>query len=265
MTAAALSKGRPWRRSCKGNRPAREFHGKEVPRYRRLELSTKTAAAEHFRAMLYRHAIGARVPDPDATELGWLLERHPEFRDKLGAGVDSFSVRNALYGTRCFEIVRTDGSKTDFSFQSCVDGKRPTSLSEALTALRAEVADDILQKKREWFQAHCDAEGTVACAITGERITLDQAHADHAPPRSFGTLAIAFLEARGIDPGASLVTPPADNQYQPRLVDRALADAWKAYHHKLAAIRGVAKGANLGRAHEGKVKRKNQQLRLADD
>lgn len=75
--------------------------------------------------MLYRHAVGARIPDPDAAELGWLLERHPEFRDKLGAGIDYFSVRNALYGTCCFEIVRKNGSTTDFSFHSCVDGKTP--------------------------------------------------------------------------------------------------------------------------------------------
>ncbi len=230
-----------------------------------LSFPTKSTAADHFRKMLYRHEIASQIPDPDATELNWLLERHPEFRDKLGGGIEHFSVRNALYGTRCFEIVRKDGSTTDFSFHSCVGGKAPSPLAEAITALRAEVAEDILQKKREWFAAHRDAEGKVPCAITGARIAIEEAHADHAPPRSFGTLAIAFLEARGIDPGTGFVTPPGDNQYQPRVVDRTLAEEWRAYHHKLAVIRVVLKGANLGRAHEGKVKKKDKQLRLTGD
>lgn len=124
------------------------------------------------------------------------------------------------------------------------------------------MADDIIQKKRDWFRDHGDADGKVDCAITGARIAIDEAHADHAPPRSFGTLAIAFLEARGITPDSTFVTPPADNQYQPRLADKVLADSWRAYHHKIAVVRVVAKGANLSRAHEGKVKRKDQQLRL---
>jgi hypothetical protein len=229
-----------------------------------LSFSAKSAAYEHFRAMLYRHPVGSHIPDPDATELTWLLERHPEFKDKLGSGIERFSVRNALYGTKCFEIVRTDGSTTDFSFNSCIEGKRPSDLSEAITALRAEVADDIMQKKRHWFDENGDHEGKVPCAITGTRVTIDEAHADHAPPRSFGTLAIAFLEARGIAPDRSFVTPPADNQYQPRIADKELAEIWRTYHHKIAVIRIVSKGANLSRAHEGKVKRKDKQLRLSE-
>jgi hypothetical protein len=227
-----------------------------------LPFPTKDAAKEHFRNILYRHVIGSRIPDPDATALSWLLERHPEFDQKIGVGIEYFSVRDAIYGTRCFEIVRTDGSKTDFSFGSCVHGKPPPPLTEALAALRAEVTGDILKKKREWFLEHGDNEGRVACAITGARVTIDEAHADHAPPRPFGTLAISFLTARGIRPGPSLVTPPGDNQYQPLLADRNLARAWSDYHHELAVIRIVAKSANLTTAHEGKVKKKDRQLKL---
>ena len=228
-----------------------------------LSFPKKGDGADHFRKMLYRHSIGSPIPDPDATELSWLLERHPEFLDKLGGGIEHFSVRDALHGTRCFEIVRKDGSTTDFSFKSCLDGKAPSPLAEAITALRAEVAEDILQKKRDWFATHGDAEGKVPCAITGTRITIEEAHADHAPPRPFGTLAITFLEARGINPDRGFVTPPADNQYEPRVADRTLAEEWRTYHHKLAVIRIVLKGANLQRAHEGKVKNKDRQLRLA--
>src|SRR4051812_18580839 len=117
-----------------------------------MHFATKGAAEQHFREMLYRYEIGQSIPDPHATELRWLLERHPEVDQKLGSGIDHFSGRAAIFGTRCFEVVRTDGSATDFSFGSCVTGKAPTPLVEALSALRAEVTEDILAKKRAWFE-----------------------------------------------------------------------------------------------------------------
>jgi len=89
---------------------------------------------------------------------------------------------------------------TDFSFGSCVNGKAPSPMTEAIAALRAEVTEDILRKKRDWFRENGDAEGKVVCAISGARISIEEAHADHAPPRPFGTLSVAFLRARGIEP-----------------------------------------------------------------
>lgn len=228
-----------------------------------LSFSTKDAATKHFQGILYRYQVGEIIPDPDHTELGWLLERHSEAADKIGTGVKNFSVRDALYGTRCFEVIRVDGKRTDFSFKNCIDGKGPSPQAQVMAALRAEVTSDILDKKREWFTKHGDSEGKVECALTGVRVSFEDAHADHASPYSFGALAVTFLAARGIEPSLALVTPPADNQYQPTLADRALAQEWVAYHHKLAVIRVVAKGANLARAHESKVKKKDRQLDMS--
>jgi hypothetical protein len=226
-----------------------------------LRFATKAAAINHFRGMLHRHPIGVRIPEPDASELGWLLERHPEYCQKQGAGIDYFITEKTVYGKRGFRIIRIDKSSTDFSYNCSINGTAPTALSEALRAMRAEVVDDILGKKHDYFREHGGPDGTVPCAITNVPITIDGAHADHAPPRSFGTLAIAFLEALGIDP-ATFITPPADNQYEPRIADPVLAEAWRAYHHKLAVIRVVAKSANLARSHQGKVREKDRQLRL---
>src|SRR4051812_6625892 len=87
-----------------------------------LLFPTKNAAKEHFRAILYRHAIGGRIPEPDVSELNWLLERHPEADQKIGTGIDHFSVRPALYGTRCFEAVRTDEWQSTVSPHRGLDG-----------------------------------------------------------------------------------------------------------------------------------------------
>lgn len=228
-----------------------------------LAFPTKQSAEEYFREILYRYEFGQLLDEPDTTAVAWLLERHPELPLKVGVGIQAFSVRSAIYGSRCFELIRIDGTRTDFSFKSCVDGKAPSPVAQVLTALRAEVASDILDKKREWFVQNADSEGRVACAISAVLVSFDESHADHAPPRSFGTLAIAFLAARQIEPTLGLVTPPADNQYQPTLADRALASDWVAYHHRLAVIRVVARDVNLRNAHLGKVREKDRQLRMS--
>lgn len=128
-----------------------------------LDFASKGEASDYFRSILYRFDIGQRIPEPEATVLEWLLERHSEAADKIGMGVDYFCIRDAIYGTRCFEVVRTDGSKTDFSFKNCVDGHAPTAQTQIFGAMRAAVAGDILDKKRAWFATHGDADGKVAC------------------------------------------------------------------------------------------------------
>ncbi len=229
-----------------------------------LNFASKGEAEDYFRSILYRFDIGQRIPEPEATELEWLLERHSEAADKIGVGVEHFSIRDAIFGTRCFELVRTDGSKTDFSFKNCVDGRAPTPQAQIFDAMRAAVTSDILDKKRAWFITHGDADGKVACAVTGTRISFEESHADHAPPRPFGTLAASFLRARGVTPDLSVVTPAADNQYQPRLADPQFEKDWVSFHHDMAVIRVVAKGENLRKAHEGRVKKRDHQLKLAE-
>lgn len=227
-----------------------------------LSFPSKTAALAHFRAILYAYPEGVAILEPDASELEWLLDRHPDVEQKRGAGIVGFHVMKAVEGTRCFGVERNDGTKTDFSFKSCVDGKAPTPMQEMIQALRAEVRADIKAAKRRHFDDHADADGRVPCAITGVPVSFEECHADHAPPRTFATLAIAFLKARRIVPDGTQVTAPADNQFEPRLVDVDLASDWREYHREMAAIRIVARRANMERSAEAKVRKKDRQLKL---
>jgi hypothetical protein len=229
-----------------------------------LSFPTKKACTEHFKAILYRHALGIRIPDPDATELGWLLERHPEYGQKVGCGIDHFIThKNNEFPTIGFYLIRKDGSGTDFSYLKCVNGKENTPMQEAVRAMRAEIQPDIRQAKLKYFQENADADGKVACAITGILVSIDEAHADHAPPRTFHNLALLFLAAKGIDPDWTFVTPSTDNQYQPRMMDVVLAGEWRVYHHKMQVMRIVAKHKNLSLSHESKVKKRDKQLKLS--
>ena len=89
-------------------------------------FATQSAAMEFFRLMLNRYPVGDRVTIADAQDLAALLKRHNEYAEKLGVGIDHFTVMVAPgFKTNCFEIVRTDGSRIDFSYQRCID-KRQT-------------------------------------------------------------------------------------------------------------------------------------------
>ena len=69
--------------------------------------------------MLARYRVGDRISDTDALDLAALLERHDEFTQKVGGGVDHFSVMMTEHGTPCFRIERKDGTGTDFSYRHC--------------------------------------------------------------------------------------------------------------------------------------------------
>jgi hypothetical protein len=206
-----------------------------------LTFAKKGDAVEYFREILYRHDLGVTIPEPDATHLYGLLERHPEAVAKIGVGVKGFSTRRAMFNTRCFEVHRTDGTTTDFSFKPCLDGKAPSALAEALRAFRTEVAEDTKQMKWEFFRASKHLEQKVACALTGRLLSLDEAAVDHAPPNTFKALAERFLAQHGIVPTSALVTPSKDNQYTPRLADRTLAEKWRDFYRANASVRVVAR------------------------
>jgi hypothetical protein len=52
-------------------------------------------------------------------QLTHLMHMHPEAAEKIGPGIESFSVRTADYGTRCFWVNRVDGTTEKFSFRAC--------------------------------------------------------------------------------------------------------------------------------------------------
>lgn len=85
------------------------------------EFANQSLAKDYFKAMLNRYRPGDYVSGKDSADLASLLMRHNEYEEKLGSGIDHFEVMHADYGTQCFCIVRTDGSRIDFSYQRCID------------------------------------------------------------------------------------------------------------------------------------------------
>lgn len=75
--------------------------------------------------MLNRYSVGEVINPADTVDLIALLKRHDELEEKIGVGISCFEVAVAPDGHngKCFWVVRTDGSRIDFSFKHCLEAK----------------------------------------------------------------------------------------------------------------------------------------------
>jgi hypothetical protein len=227
------------------------------------EFRSQQAAEDHFRNILRLYPDGGLVNDPaHHSDLAALLERYDDMitsepEPKIGPGIDHFERRLNVgpgYATPSFWVARTDGSATDFSFYTAIRGEPKPRAQEFSDACRAAVAGDLAEAKRRHFALHADESGRVACELTGELISVEAAHLDHAYP-TFGQIVVMFRAAQGwhekIPDG--VLTAPADRQTTTRFLDPALAEKFRQFHHRGALLRVVSKAANLSLAAKQRV------------
>ncbi len=217
-------------------------------------FATQNLAVRFFKAMLSRYRPGDTVNEEDALHLAALLERHDEYKEKVGCGVDHFSVIMTEHGTPCFRIARRDGTGTDFSYRHCITQRPPTRKQEVSQAFRRVVRFDLYRARDEFIAANKDANGMVTCAETGERIAPDQAHMDHRAPLTFEVLVTTFLEGRGLDLHDVAITSGQDEQVSPEITDAELSDAFRLYHANLALLDLVKDKVNLAQSARHRMK-----------
>ncbi|MQL85819.1 hypothetical protein Taro_018355 [Colocasia esculenta] len=78
---------------------------------------------EYFYKFLHAWSPYLDVSKYEFMVLADLIKKgHPEPDKKIGGGIQAFQVRNhPMWKSRCFFLVRTDGSSDDFSFRKCID------------------------------------------------------------------------------------------------------------------------------------------------
>ena len=86
-------------------------------------FDTRKAADRFVEDLLYDQPLKAAIKEPHHSFLRALLSMHPRAEEKIGKGIDHFTVENSVRGGRCFCLTRIDGTKTDFSFYECVQGR----------------------------------------------------------------------------------------------------------------------------------------------
>ena len=88
----------------------------------RQSFETQNAANRFVEDLLYSLPLKVAIPEPHHSFLRALLSMHPRAEEKIGKGIDHFTVEYSVRGRRCFCLTRIDGTKTDFSFFACVQG-----------------------------------------------------------------------------------------------------------------------------------------------
>jgi hypothetical protein len=232
---------------------------------------SQSAALEHFKQMLARHADEQTVEDRvDHDDLLALLVRYDESvtdqPSKIGVGVDSFFRRRNVFegfSTPSFWVRRTDNSETDWSYIHAVKGQPKSAAAEFYDACRAAVDADLLAAKRGFFREHGDADGKAPCDISGVLMSIDEAHLDHAYP-TFGQLVVTFRAARGWahEIPAGILTPPQDRQTRTQFIDAAVAASFREYHHAAAILRVIHRDQNLSMAARQRRPKVNRPVKI---
>jgi hypothetical protein len=199
---------------------------------------TKAAVKERCRELLHRSPAQTFSPEEHRFLLD-LLAHHSESEQKIGCGVARFCVQSDAFGGSCFWLERFDGTRTDWSFNSCLTP--PTHTKEVLSAFRYLITDQVIRFRDAIFVG----QNGVLCAITGVLITSENSHVDHKPPAHFLALVEQFLSVECLSYDVIRVKPAVDGSTITEFEDSALGTRWKIFHEKHAVLQIVSAFANL--------------------
>lgn len=210
-----------------------------MPRYSigKRDFRTKTDARNEIRRILNAVQLGDPVAGDDGKLIADLLYdgRHPETLEKIGSGIKRIEVRAASHGTRCFWIVRTDGTEVDFSFVTAMNGQ-PSRKAGVSAALREEISGQIDEFRRS-------QQTTIPCALCGSPTTPESAWVTYLNP-TFDKLAERFASACG---GWGALPEDAVGPYGRQLIDRKIAEEWRNFHRANAQLSLAHPRCNLTR------------------
>jgi hypothetical protein len=209
---------------------------------------TKKAAKEYFRALLEGHVAGdiLCVGSPHFADVRALLERHPDRVQKVGCGIQSFSIRLDSNKNKMFWLRRIDGTETDFSFYSCVKGRGPSLRQEFAEAARFSIHREIRAHKERYFSENSDSAGRAPCQETGQPMEFADAHVDHHPI-TFNEIIDRFLKIHRVSPSRDVLSMPTDSQQTTTFICVDTERLFVRFHREQATLMVVHKSVNLGR------------------
>lgn len=196
---------------------------------------TKVAKVERAQAILNGATLDIDLAGDDLAVVLGILAHHPSVAQKVGAGVASIHVSPAKMGSRCFRIVRVDGTTTDFSYIKCL--RKTNSKVSVTQACREAVRPQVELVKLHWLWT----DGT--CQVTGLPISEETCHVHHAPPM-FDRLTAEWAASRGGFDAVADRMRSGDNTYGATL---SFDDeqSWLTYHDTHAVLQVIHAKANL--------------------
>jgi hypothetical protein len=204
------------------------------------QYPSKKAAQEAVRDVLYGYSVGSIVDqEADHLLLLDLLDMHAEADTKIGVGVESFAIAPPLKGPYPgFEVIRTDGTRIDFSYLACL--KPPTYRQQVCAAMRLEAEANTTA----YFTARA-AANTLVSDQSGRPLDITDTHVSHYRGPSFAELAAAFAHDNGGWDAIELTTSSDPGRGQ--FTNRQLAERWREYHQAHAVLALLSSQENLRR------------------
>lgn len=204
-------------------------------------FKSKADAKNYIRGIIgkYRNDEPVSLADDDRF-LRDLIAGHPHADEKIGCGIERFTVRADVVwrSSRHFVIIRTDGTETDFSFHTCLDGESIQATVRG--AMRHAVRGQVLAFKHEVISGPCPS-----CPISGVALTADNSHVDHEYPATFSALADQWRTEQMLEWKMIVIGPSKDNQLVREMADPGQIESWKGFHRDNARLRLLSAAANL--------------------
>ena len=201
-----------------------------------MMFSTKAANIRHAKDIMDRNRNKELIGD-DLSFVLAILKNHPDYKEKVGAGISRIEVRRTAMNYFGMHIVRVDGSEIDFSYKTCISGKSKSLDSNLREAMREAISDQMRSFK---FGVN---EQTFTCPICGKNVTEKKnIHADHFNVK-FRELYSKFIV--GKDLPRSFDDHPVYHCSIFKEEDREFKKAWSQYHKDNCSIRLICNVCNI--------------------
>jgi hypothetical protein len=222
------------------------------------EFKYKKDALSYFKDILNSYKPTQIVNENDFKDLVEIIEVHPDKEEKIGCGIEKIQVIEVRYKTKCFELIRTDGSTEVFSYLNCINGKlKPFTKFSKIC--RQIISEDLRNVKLTYFKKF-SSKGDVKCQETGELCKWEELNVDHRQPNTFSVIVDRFIEVHRIDINTVQYTEIMDGVYH--FTDVELSEKFRNYHRDKANLRLVKKEKNIERSHQARINRQKKDLTI---
>lgn len=201
----------------------------------KFSFATKGAAKMHIQRILNETPKGVILAGDEREFVASLLQLHPSAGSKLKGGVAELSVDGDGRGGRCFHTHKLDGTRDDFSYLSCLSGKKEEAAG-VKDAFRRAIDPQIWAFRDSRF-----AQGPIVCPYSGETVNRKHYHVDHIIP--FADLLNTWLATHRLELGNIQIAK--DEQFGYKLVDETLRASWQEYHRENAKLQMLSPQGNM--------------------
>lgn len=224
----------------------------------KLVFESKKDALNHYKSILNSYDFGDELNTNDYNNVIDLLKTHPRAKEKFGSGVAKIRIAKLRYNTKCFELVRIDGSTEYFSYTKRINSPK-SRLTKFIETCRHTVQDDLRLVKLAYFEKH-SRKGKVKCQETSQLLRWEELNVDHRQPNTFSVIVDRFIELNNID--VEKVEYISFKGAPDELKDEHLKHEFRRYHQEKANLRIVKKSLNLGRSFQARINRQKKDLTI---